>query len=110
MRGVAESLRYYKTVDGSRQAATSIPPRRRVPGASSTPALPEGIRSQLNSIKRVYDSEYAILVQGGHLIQMYRLIYPFRHHLNMMPSSAYQKKMKWLRQVVDNETWTVQSE
>ncbi len=35
---------YKDVVDGSRQAAANIKPRRRLPGASSSPALPEGVK------------------------------------------------------------------
>lgn len=53
MHGVTLSLSYYEAVGGSRQATTSIQPRRRVPGSSTRPALPEGT-SQLTVMKRVY--------------------------------------------------------
>jgi len=40
VHGVAKSLSYKLVVDGSRQAAANIKPRRTLPGTNSIPAFP----------------------------------------------------------------------
>lgn len=61
-------------------------------------------------IKLYWKSLCAILVHKGRLIKLYMQIHPSWHYSNTMPSSAYQKSINWLRQVVHNETLKMQSE
>ena len=99
MHDVAQCQNYKKAVDGSRQAAANIKPRRKPAGTSGTTAFPEGMEGEVSTayssqewnIKRGHDSLTFILCNKFILsTHTYSVLYWFKKTCFIQMKTHYE--------------------